>query len=443
MRDAVSHCCLCGLMCPVAPEGGLIAIPGAAESDCPRRTAWFDQIAASSGSARRARPANGPLSPTVEEGESSAGAQIAELLRTAGKPLLWIDAVDVHTLGAAVELARVTGATLHVGTATGPRIVRRVVTTEGWLGTSLAEIAAHADLIITVGGGILSEAPLLASRYLQPAVQAGRADWYHIGDLPFAMPTPPLPSGSTDQGGGSAAAAQHLPWPRSDWYARLTDVLLGLRDDSRATPTDPSTMALVGALRGARNAVWLWDVDEFHDSIAELTVRRILGIARRLSTTSRCGLLALDANVGRATADEALAWLTGHHGTVRHDGVTWRSLDGWDARALRDWEREFDAIVIVRSLPSLRPLPDLRCERLIASTEGSAWIGGGAAPTIRVGAVGRETSGYVFRGDRVVVLPCHPLAEGRDLEDAPAESAESVLRDARDRWMAWGGRDVA
>ncbi len=433
------HCCLCGLLC---------SLDRAATDACPRRNQWLQQLSAHTAqlSAHTAQQASqraaqadshGPLAPAQLSvaSQSFNPAQLAAEVETIaahfyppGRSLIWIDAADVHTLRCAVALAATARATIHVAQSTGAIASHRVLTSQGWLGSSLAEVASHADLIISLGGGLRTEAPLLAQRFFYPALASGRAQWCHIDSHASTINTLPLqsatPQSATSQSATSQTCDEPSPnwtavWPRAQWYEQLTHIMLGLQNQNPSTGSyaqsgaengnermPETTGALLDKLRAAKNIVWLWDVDEFRDAIDELCINRLLGISRLLSQTARCGLIALDAQVGRVTAAETLLWLTGCSGTAQFDGQHWHQPYDLDELSLEDWPREFDSIVAVRSLPSVYPLPSLQASHFIVPELSLLPDHVVDEQITRVASVGVDSDGHVMRGDRGTMLFC-------------------------------------
>jgi hypothetical protein len=280
---------------------------------------------------------------------------------------------------------------VHVGSSTGAELIQRVMTSEGWLGATLAEVATHADRIVTLGAGIVREAPLLAERFIKPAVAAGRARWTHI---------------ASDVQAAEMGATHNLTWPRAEWYSRLTQLLWSMQPQGDRAGLTGDMAELSADLQQARYSVWLWEMDELCDAVDELIVRRLLGISRRLSDDRRCALLCLDSSVGRVTALETLLWLTGCHATARYTGSRW-VCDALLAQAtLNDWQERFDAILMIRSLPGLSPLPNLNsAHHLVPACTPAVELIDDKRVT-RVAAVSVESAGHVFRGDRATTLLC-------------------------------------
>ncbi len=375
-------CSLCGLMCSL-DEVTVDNHTTQVTSLCSRRTKWLSQP---SGLSLSGRP----------RGIETVARQLTQLFGRNQKPLIWIDAADVNTVRAAVQLAQTAHATIHVGQSTGSRSAHRILTTEGWIGTSLAEVATHADLIVTLGTSILSEAPLLRARFLAPAIDNRQAEWCHIGDDPSC----------------TSGATAFVHWPRSQWYKQLTELLLSLQQSPGEDRQEPGLKreqagrALLDKLRRAKSIVWLWDAEEFCDSIDELCIRRLLGIARQLSLHTRCSLLRLDAQVGRITGEETLLWLTGFAPTASFNGQSWRCPQHLERTRLEDWQRDFDSILLIRTVPTPTPLPRLLATHYLLQHYEAKPVGTTINSVTPVGCVGVDRPGHLWRGDRATVMLC-------------------------------------
>ena len=113
------------------------------------------------------------------------GAETLASVKLDASSLIWLDSCDVQTTRAAVATAQRTGATIHVGQSPGSVAVKSAMFGGAWFGTTLAEVPARAELIVTVGDGLLSEAPLLADRFFKTperstAPRSTAPHWIHI-----------------------------------------------------------------------------------------------------------------------------------------------------------------------------------------------------------------------------------------------------------------------
>ena len=291
--------------------------------------------------------------------------------------------------------------------------------------------------MITLGDSILSEAPLLADRFLHRAGAAAgevvQLEWMHIGS----------PSSTPPKG-----CSQVIELGRTAWYAELTDLLLALRSGQASLLENSPLTPLYAKLQTARYAVWLWETDEFVDSIDELTVRRLAALARWQTEQARGSLLCLESNLGRVTAEETLLWLTGCKTTARWDGAQWHSPPSLREYSMDDWRQAFAARLILRSVPTVEPLPDLDASMLIVPAGQALTASAGDRRVVRVPAVGESSCGLLFRGDRGTVATVKqacaagPTVGGavessrtsRQSAPAPSEeslaSAETLLRRA-------------
>ncbi len=441
----MSHCCLCGLLCSLdgaATESAklqsenlatLIRIPTV--QDCHRRNQWLACSSERNAVDRFAKADNG-----VSDNLSAQVATLAALFKPAHRALLWIDGADVNTTRSVVSLAQAIRGTVHIGQSSGAAAAHRVLANQGWVGSSLAEVASHADLIITLGGGLRSEAPLLAQRFFKPALAGGRAEWFHI-DAHRDAYLPPASGAHTDENQPNYTAV----WPREMWYKQLTHILLALQPESQpeaqlgarqGATKDESVAALVSKLQRAKNTVWLWDAEEFHDAVDELCISRLLAISRLLMLSARCSLLGLDAQVGRVTAQETLLWLTGCSGTADFDGQRWSQPQSLDHNTLEEWQHVFDSILVVRSVPSPHPLPNLTAGHFLVAEQSLLPDRVATSRLTRVATVGIDCDGHLMRGDRATMMYC-AASESASLQDKQAQSrlptAAALLDQVRDQ----------
>lgn len=428
----MSHCCLCGLLC---------SLDHAATATCPRRNQWLQPTgtltAQQSGTAGSEVSLASAQSPRVTQLATQIET-IAAHFHSSRRSLIWIDGADVHTLRCAVDLAAAVRGTIHVGHSTGADVSHRVLVSQGWMGSSLAEVASHADLIISLGSDLHTEAPLLAERFISPALASGRAQWCHIDS-----------HASTSQENSQPSPNWTAVWPRSEWYQNLTHLMLGLQNQkmsaqSAAGRMSASTHALLDKLQHSKNPVWIWDVDEFRDDIDELCIHRLLGISRLLSQTARCGLLALDAQVGRVTASETLLWLTGCSGTAQFDGQHWHQPRALNEMSLQDWPTAFDSIVVVRSLSSVYPLPNLAASHFVVTQQSLLPDHVPDDKVTHVGSVGIDSAGHVMRGDRATMLFCQTGEAGSQTTPMSSQlpTAAELLEQVRRRIQTGGDFDA-
>lgn len=448
----MSHCCLCGLLCSLdcgatgvadsRHESRTDLLRAIDVEDCHRRNQWLAQAHSNKGSAtnRTTMAAHGSA-----ESQSAQITAIAALFKPTQRSLIWIDGADVNTTRSAVSLAETICATVHVGQSSGASATHRVLANQGWLGSSLSEVATHADLIVTLGGGLRSEAPLLTQRFLAPALASGRAQWCHVD----------VHNDDTRVQSSGSSASKVTPsfiavWPRDKWYESLTHILLALQEASptsgrQRAQTDDSVDALVSKLRRAKNIVWIWDAEEFRDAIDELCISRLLGISRLLMQSARCSLLCLESQVGRVTAQETLLWLTGCSGTADFDGARWSQPLSLGHIPLEEWQHAFDSILVVRSVPSVYPLPDLDASHFMLTEQSMLPDDVEANKVTRVSTVGIDSGGHLMRGDRATMMYCAASAPAAsESEPAPTRlpTAAALLDQVRNQLQSGAAFDA-
>lgn len=354
-----------------------------------------------------------------------AGEKIATA-RDAAPWLIWLDACDVQTTRLAVQLAQRLRGTVHVGQSTGSQVLKQVHSSEGWFGTTLSEVAARADLVITIGDGLVSQAPLLTDRFFQRHAGQGSAD---LPDIHWLQITP---HSSAERSQNSRVPDASIHVPRPQWHAWFTELAWRLQAvdgiDNATSPTLPGVELLCEHLRKARYSAWLWDVDEFRFGTDELILRRLATIVRQLNESSRSGLLPVDLNPGRVTAEESLLWLTGCSVTASWDGRGWSSPERLADYSLEQWQAAFENILVISNVAGTRALPNLRSWLTLHSHARPT------TTTLPVAAVGIDCAGHLFRGDRghTAYLPMPDRTPKQPLGEVPhPPTATAVLQ----RWI--------
>lgn len=375
------------------------------------------------------------LASNEEPGKLAArlAAHAAELAR-ARNPLVWMESGDVSTTRAAVRLAELCQATVHVAESPGARNVAAVTSTSGIFGTSLAEVWQHADVLVHVGHQHLQQMPLLSSRFFKAGgvgqSPLGRRHVFIDDNVWAARRYASQFTGEGELSGGT----MFLEWPRSQWLERFTQLLVAMRGNvamSHAATGRPdwndALMQLSELLASSRYAVFSWCEDQFPDEADLMLVERMREIADQLTQVTRCSLLPLGVDPGRTTAKETLLWLTNHSTTACFTNGRWRKPHLGDNIGLDDWHREHDWILGIRTLPSDRPLPDLRfnviidaaCNRSLHSASPSS--NRAAADVVAVAAVGLDCSGHVTRIDHAFGAHLNALANSSPHRPTAAE----------------------
>ncbi len=378
--DPQPMCSLCGLACPVSMFDEL-ASEGAAR--CPRLSDWRNRFDLRTSEDR------------FEEERSDRLHQI----KIDSSSLIWLDGTDVRTTRHVVRMAQRTGATIHVGQSPGSPALKRVMRIERWHGTTLAEIASQCDLIVTIGDGVLTESPLLIDRFWDRPDASVNRHWFHIT------------SESVVDGGRATRLARQpdrtILVERRDWYAFFT--LLALELDSQAETLggakDPNlpmaeAVEVAGCIVQHRACALVWDIDDLYFDVDETILRRLASIARIIHDREdghRCGLLPIDMQLGRLTAEETLMWMTGHASTIRWRQDRWDSPSHVESFSIDDWQTHFETIVLVNNVARLKSSPNLNAT---LSLQTSAARG---SNEIQVASVGVDDSGHLFRGDKAFV----------------------------------------
>ncbi|MBX3420894.1 MAG: hypothetical protein KF752_04980 [Pirellulaceae bacterium] len=370
-KHPVSICAICGLLCADDRQAESNSV-----HSCGRRVAWFHQHRPATSQAALGCGTNIPL--------ESVCAQIDRVLTTAKRPLIWIDGADVQTMRAAVLLAQKHFGTIHVAQSSGQSAVQRVMTGDGWFGTTLADASRHSRLLITLGSSWIERSPKLLDGF----DFAESCRWWQI-DVENGQQHPALP-----------APTRRLLWPRADWYRNFSRVASLLQRTSEPTfdATSAEIVDLACALRESSNSTIAWEVSQLNNPDDELLIHHLWNLARVVNSSNRCQLLAFDSQPGLVTAQAALMWLTGCSATASYSGTDWSCPTYLSAFQLSDWQREFDGIVLVRNTPSPEPLTPLRSE-VTLSESSMAFRDGLHAGRQMVAAVGVEDSGFLIRGD--------------------------------------------
>lgn len=316
--------------------------------------------------------------------------EIAQLLCSRKRPLIWLDGADVQTTRCAVQLCQVSGAAIAVSQSTGQRSVQQVMASDGWLGTTLADMTRHSRLILTLGDRCLENSPLLVDRFFSELPDRSQRHWFHISDKqPDNWPHHVRPD-------------SHLVWPRSSWYANVVSLQLGLRrlgSQSRCVPID---LRLIETLGSSSNTTVMFDPDELTDEHDQMLVQQLLHLCRYRSQYARCNLLAWDSDVGSVTAQTVLLWLTGCCGFARPTLSGWSSHDSIAGYSWSDWQEQFDGILMIRCAPSMRRLPQLSSDITLCENPRSV-VAGLHHGFHLVAAAGLDCDAFFCRGDHAMI----------------------------------------
>ena len=313
-------------------------------------------------------PAMAPRADPIEAG--------ARLLRAARRPLFAGLGTDVAGARALTRLAAACGAVIDGGGA-GPLRTLRSLQDRGGYSTTLAEVALHADLIVTIG--------------FDPAQRQPRF-WQRVQGDP---------------------AARVVALASADLFTELA-LLAALVAGRHVIDPPPSLQALAEQLRAARYAVLVWEPAAL-PAQGELLIELLQRLIGTLNQHTRAAGLALGGDNGLASVQQAHLWLTGLPLATAH-GPRGLEHDPWcfDAPSLVQGGA-VDAVLWVDAFgqqplpPELlaSPLPLL----LLATPQRLAALPVRAAATvaIAVGTPAVDHGGHLFRTEFSVVQPLRAL----------------------------------
>jgi formylmethanofuran dehydrogenase subunit B len=353
----------------------------------------------------------------IHTGEASIErcvAEAAELLRSAGQPLIGGLATDVAGMRAALRLADRTGAIVdHMN---GAALARNLLTLQdsGWIVSTFAEVRCRADFVLLVGTDGIGRFPRVVERLIEPT------------DSPFT--DGPLQRSVVYLGAEANAplpGARVIDCPKD----RLGEVFGVLRCLIANRPLQAGKVAgidievlqtLADQLRTARYGVVIWAAAELDDAHGELVVQSICGLVADLNEETRFSGFPLGGNDADITANQVTVWQTGFplrtgfgRGVPDYDPyhfATDRLLAEGNADVLL-WISVFD--------PSRLP-PETNVPTIVIGTPAMRF----ARPPsvfIPVSTPGLHHAGHFFRCDGVMAVRLRKLA------DSPLPSAAAVL----------------
>lgn len=337
-----------------------------------------------------------------------ACAEAARILAAAAQPVFGGMALDVGGARGAMELADQAGGVVdHMNNEFGWR-ASRVVQDGGGINTTLAEVKNRADLILLVGTDAVGIHPRFFERCvwveetmfdLQPA---SRRIVYLGGGLDTA------PGRSPD---GRAPDVFDFDRKRTPEALSVINALIARQPVSGEAPLGIALarwQELADALHAARYSVIVWAGSCFERSQVDLNVGAIVGIVRKLNTTTRCNSLPLAGNDGDLSMGSVHTWQTGYpmrtsyaSGTPKYDPVH----NGID-RLLATGEA--DALVWLSSLDDSVAPPDCRVPTVVIAPPTQKLM---SEPQvfIPVATPGMHHAGHFVRTDKVVILPLQAL----------------------------------
>ena len=394
-------CPLCGHACDdldVDTAGAALAVVA---NGCERARQGFARLGVTS-------PAASPRIDGRPVSLDEACAEAARVLAASAQPVFGGMALDVSGARGAMELADAAGGVIdHMNNEFGWR-ASRVVQDGGGINTTLAEVKNRADLIVLAGTDAVSAQPRFFERCvwvketmfdLQPASR-------RIVYLGAGLDT--APGRSPD---GRAPDVFEFDLGRMPEALSLLNALLARQPVASEAPLGIALarwQELADALRAAKYSVIVWAAPAFELSQVDLNVSAIVGIVRKLNTTTRCNSLPLAGNDGDLSMGAVHTWQTGFpmrtsyaSGTPQFDPVH----NGID-RLLATGEA--DALVWISSLND-RVAPPACGVPTVVIAPPSQQLDAEPRVFIPVATPGMHHSGHFVRTDKVVTLPLRAL----------------------------------
>jgi formylmethanofuran dehydrogenase subunit B len=388
-------CPFCGLVCDdlTAALGDRLEVRA---NGCPIAGPAFARVATAGESAPRlaGRPA------TLE----AAARAAADLLRSARAPVIAGLGTDVAGARAAGRLADRCGGILdHMNAAAMLRNVM-VMQDSGWITTTLSEVRNRADLLIVVGGDLVSRFPRFFERCIanEDTLFGGgrRCEVIFLGVA--------VPAGLRLPGRVRSIGCE---------VSRLGEALALLRalvagrpvsSDGAAGVPLATWQALAERMRSARYGVVAWAAADFDFPHAELTLQALCELTRDLNRETRFAGLPLGGSDGDITSDSVHLWQTGFGSrTSFGTGVPSQDLHRNGTAGLLE-RGETDLLLWISSFNEERIPPEAAVPLIVLGRPGMR-LAEPPAVFIPVGTPGVDHAGHLFRTDRVVALPLRQL----------------------------------
>ena len=402
----------CGLLCDdvvVAVEGNKLQVR---ENGCSKSVTFFEQANVQQPAPR--------ISGKPAKLEDALG-KAAEILHEARQPLISGLGTEVYGMRTVLELADHIGATFdHMNSEA---VMRNVLAMQnsGWQTTTLTEVRNRADLVLIIGGDIVSRYPRFFERTVWNKESMFGQDTAARDIIYLGGPDIDITAGISPRGikPSTIPCANHdLPTV----IAALLAIATGkdLHTDKVAGIPVTDLQHLVTRLAAADYSVIVWASADLDFPHADLTVHKIAELIAHFNHTTRCSGLPLGGSEGDLTANQVSSWISGYpvrssfkRGYPEYDPYrfsTSRQLDAGEADVLV-WISTFNP------------------ERMPQENQGpSIVIGHPDMKMVRepdvfipVGIPGVDYAGIMFRSDSAVSLPLTKL------RNSPLPSLRQVL----------------
>jgi formylmethanofuran dehydrogenase subunit B len=390
----------CGLLCDdiaVAVKGTELQVR---ENACHKSADFFAQASAIQ---------NSPRIAGQQTDLQTAIRKAASILRIAQQPLISGLGTEVYGMRAALELADMAGATLdHMNSEAGMRNVL-AMQNSGWQTTTLTEVRNRADLVLIIGGDIVSRYPRFFERVIWNKESMFGQDIAARDIVCLGGPEIDTSAGISPRG----IKPTTIPCHNGD----LPSVIAALLALANGKDLHTETVAgipvadlehLVTRLAAAKYSVIVWAAADFDFPHADLTIHKLAELIAHFNHTTRCSGLPMGGSEGDTTANNVSSWISGYpvrnsfkRGYPEYDPhrfATRQQLDSGEADALV-WISSFNpdrvpqegnVPTIVIGHPAMKPMrePDV---------------------FIPVGIPGVDHAGIMFRSDSAVALPLMKL----------------------------------
>lgn len=301
-------CPACGMLCDdLSP----------AEASCAKNITFFSQ------SSKETKPSISGQTTSLDK----AIAKIAELLKSAKKPVIGGLSTDLTGFRAAYQLADKCNATLaHMNAVTTWRNTK-VLQSVGWQTTTMTEVRNRADVIVFIGTDVVKHNPRFFERVVWPKeamfVNLEDRDIVYLGGENLNTSSGVSPKGK--QPTVLPCKPEHLPEVTAALHALVANKKLNVSSVAGIAVEDLENLAQ--RLKQAKYATLIWVSKDLDFPHAELTIQQITQTVVDLNKTTRAGALAMGGSDGDTTVNYAHTWLSGlaiHQEVLpEHDLLIW------------------------------------------------------------------------------------------------------------------------
>jgi formylmethanofuran dehydrogenase subunit B len=370
LSSTLATCPACGLLCDdVQLENNKVK-----NTNCPKVVKFFEQKFAE----------NSPQIAGKNATLAEAIAEAALILKQAKQPVFTGLSTDLQGFRGVYNLAQKTGAKLQHMNATSSQRNLNVLQSTGWQTTTLTEVKNRADVIVCIGGDIVSHNPRFFERVV---AQEGMFTGAKQREVIFI---------GENISKNNALEGAWILGCRTDDLAEITGTLRALvagkplkaAEVAGVKMHDLKTVA--DKLKSAKYAVLTWVAKNFDFAHAELAIQNITETVVILNNTTRAGALPLGGSDGDTTVGYANTWLSGltlNDKPIAHDAVLWVNSFSTDK------------------------LPKNTDKPLIVLGNSNLTFESAPAVFIPIATPGLDCDGTLFRVDSSVVLPLKKVRE--------------------------------